>query len=168
MDTLPQGYMAVLQLGKAADNVVKGSINKDITEDLQTKGVLGDVKWFVALPQGHVDICPRSGGSENIRQAYSLPKYERFGPSDPVSEDVKSFYRGPSSSALELSLRVTYQVRYFERAVLEHDAQDDIYNRCQEYIRSEGLNHVEQARKDLKGGPLEALMEVLIKYLDYK
>jgi hypothetical protein len=144
--------------------MVREAINKRIAEDLQTKGVLGDVKWFVALPWGHVDLCPRPGGSENIQKAYDPPGYERFGPCDPAREDLKSFYEGSSTSISQLFFWITYQMRYVGCEVLEHGTQDDIYNCCRQYIRSEGMKHVEQARKDDGYGRLEHL----IKCLDYE
>jgi hypothetical protein len=57
---------------------------------------------------------------------------------------------------------------YLERTVLIYDGQDDIYNSYWQYIKSEGIKHMEQARRDIEDRHLENVMEDLIKCLDYE
>jgi hypothetical protein len=59
-------------------------------------------------------------------------------------------------------------MQYLEHTVLIHDRQDNIYNSCQQYIKSEGVKHMEQARRDIKDRYLENVIEDLIKHLNYK
>ena len=168
MANLPHGDKSIMQVDKATNAALRNTVAASIMDDLQAKGLSGDVLWFVALPLGQVDICPQPGGGEKIQQTYGLPEYERFGPHDPAREDMKSFYEGPSISISDLLFWITYQMRYLERTVLEHDGQDDIYNSCRQYIKSEGMKHVEQARKDIEDKRVENLIELLIKHLDYE
>jgi hypothetical protein len=58
MNTIPHGYKSIMRVDVAANAALRNTIAASIKDDLQTKGVSGDVLWFVALSLGQVDICP--------------------------------------------------------------------------------------------------------------